>query len=199
MGYTQDKIAEKLDRSQPWVSQVLRWRRDGYKSVAFGPDTRSEPKPKLLALANNSKPVSFQLATNEKGEVERTDDSQPLVQANYANGESKIATAGLLEKGEPVTVKPKATGSSAPSVDAALMEFTSHVSRLVQITKGAKTSRFVKTGVKSENLHELSKFLALVAIAQEKNAEMSKGNGGDPAEMAKARMAENAAKEKETA
>ena len=51
-GLTQEQVAEQVGRSQPWVSGVLRWRRDGYKEVAFGPETRSAPK--LLAANNNS-------------------------------------------------------------------------------------------------------------------------------------------------
>lgn len=51
-GLTQEQVAEKVGRSQPWVSGVLRWRRDGYEEVAFGPETRSAPK--LLAANNNS-------------------------------------------------------------------------------------------------------------------------------------------------
>ena len=52
-GLTQEQVAEKVGRSQPWVSNILRWRRDGYKAVAFGPETH---KPKLLP-ANNSAPA----------------------------------------------------------------------------------------------------------------------------------------------
>ena len=57
-GLTQEQVAEKVGRSQPWVSGVLRWRRDGYEEVAFGPETRSAPK--LLAANNNSGDASHE-------------------------------------------------------------------------------------------------------------------------------------------
>jgi len=58
-GLTQEQVAEKVGRSQPWVSGVLRWRRDGYKQVAFGPETRSAPK---LLAANNPADTSTRTA-----------------------------------------------------------------------------------------------------------------------------------------
>lgn len=58
-GLTQEQVAEKVGRSQPWVSGILRWRRDGYKQVAFGPETRSVQK---LLAANNSNDTSTRTA-----------------------------------------------------------------------------------------------------------------------------------------
>lgn len=61
-GLTQGEVADLLGKSQPWVSGILRWRRDGYKSVAFGPETRGAPK---LLAANKSKPQPEKAPTTE--------------------------------------------------------------------------------------------------------------------------------------
>jgi hypothetical protein len=70
-GLTQEQVAEKVGRSQPWVSGILRWRRDGYKLVAFGPETH---KPKLLP-ANNPAPAP-QVETVRTATGDKIDTSQ---------------------------------------------------------------------------------------------------------------------------
>lgn len=52
---SQKDAAEKLGRSQSWVSGVLRWRLGGYKQTAFGPQAK-EARAKLL-VTNNSVPA----------------------------------------------------------------------------------------------------------------------------------------------
>jgi hypothetical protein len=51
-GATQEEMAEAVGKSQPWVSRLLQWRRQGYKEGSpFGPTTKAE----RYAHANKSR------------------------------------------------------------------------------------------------------------------------------------------------
>jgi transposase-like protein len=41
-GATQERIAKAVGRSTGWVSGLLRWRREGYKGTAFGPQSKAQ-------------------------------------------------------------------------------------------------------------------------------------------------------------
>jgi hypothetical protein len=90
-GFTQEQVAEKVSRSQPWVSQVLKWRREGYKQVAFGPETRSAPK---LLAANNSADTSNRTATIRTTAGDKLDPS-PL-RANASEQLAKQLTGSAV-------------------------------------------------------------------------------------------------------
>jgi hypothetical protein len=81
----QEQAAAKLGRSQPWVSAVLKWRRDGYKQTAFGP----QAKQARLAAPNKPQPPASR------------DDLTPEQQVHY----DKM----VAERGPPTPAKPPAS------------------------------------------------------------------------------------------
>lgn len=60
-GATQRQIAERIGKSQSWISQLLAWRKSGYKGGAF---ERSH-KARMISRANKPKATRRPLTTEE--------------------------------------------------------------------------------------------------------------------------------------
>jgi hypothetical protein len=60
-GATQRQIAERVGKSQSWISQLLAWRKSGYKGGAF---ERSH-KARTISRANQTKPTRRPMTTAE--------------------------------------------------------------------------------------------------------------------------------------
>jgi hypothetical protein len=66
-GATQRQIAERVGKSQSWISQLLAWRKSGYKGGAF---ERSH-KARTISRANQSRATSHRPMTTEEAEAMR--------------------------------------------------------------------------------------------------------------------------------
>jgi len=66
-GVAQRQIAERVGKSQSWISQLLAWRKSGYKG---GPFERSH-KTRTISRANQSKVTSRRHMTTEEAEAMR--------------------------------------------------------------------------------------------------------------------------------
>ena len=73
----------------------------------------------------------------------------------------KVEAPGTLPEQKP---KPAASARAAPTAeDTGLRDFTYHVARLVQMTKGANPDRYIGMGIKSDALIKLGKFLSEIS------------------------------------
>lgn len=77
-GATQERVSKWLGKSQPWVSQLLMWRKNGYVGGAF---TRSH-KSRFISRANKPKPKG-QTKRRTRKAATPPDDSDEVTEREF--------------------------------------------------------------------------------------------------------------------
>lgn len=94
-GATQQQIANHVRRSQPWISQLLSWRKSGYKGGAFDRSHRARISP-----ANNQKPKAKPATTGEQARAKHAKAHADAAKAEAQKAKAEAAKARAEAKAE---------------------------------------------------------------------------------------------------